>query len=248
MGNFDDARAEVQHAFDAAMACADTSEKQSFFEFERNLWALLLALGRALVTLFLARQAMRPREVEYRRGKRSFVLAGDERTSDLGTRFGKVRFRRPVARPIGGPKAKMDLPIDRELGLCGGFSLGTVTAIARLAAMMAFVQARQTFAEFHEGRPAPELYCESSTVSALKRSRSWSKLRRRPMTEISSLSGWTVEARRWSPSLNMTVANNLTHRAEERNGLIAEHASVPILGPEGRRATRARMRRSPYWA
>lgn len=154
MGNFDDARAEVQHAFDAAMACADTSEKQSFFEFERKLWALLLALGRALVTLFLTRQAMRPRELEYRRGKRSFVLAGDERTSDLGTRFGKVRFRRPVARPIGGPKAKMDLPIDRELGLCGGFSLGTVTAIARLAAMMAFVQARQTFAEFHEWTPS----------------------------------------------------------------------------------------------
>jgi hypothetical protein len=48
VGNFDDARAEVQRAFDAAMACADTSEKQSFFEFERNLWALLLALGRAL--------------------------------------------------------------------------------------------------------------------------------------------------------------------------------------------------------
>jgi hypothetical protein len=154
MGNFHEGRAEVQRAFDAALAYADSAEKRPFFEFERELWRLMLALGRALAAIFLARQAARPREIEYWRGQQRFVLVGDERTTKIGTRFGKVEFRRPVARPIGGTKSKMDLPIDRELGLCGGFSLGTVVAIARLAAMMAFAPARQTFQEFHGWMPS----------------------------------------------------------------------------------------------
>src|SRR5690606_23014455 len=47
------------------------------------------------------------------------------------------------------------LPVERELGLCGGFSLGTVVGIVRLAAIMAFAQARHTFREFHEWAPSP---------------------------------------------------------------------------------------------
>ena len=47
------------------------------------------------------------------------------------------------------------MPVERELGLCGGFSLGTVVGIVRLAAMMAFAQARHTFRELHEWAPSP---------------------------------------------------------------------------------------------
>lgn len=49
---------------------------------------------------------------------------------------------------------RSDLPVDRELGLCSGFTLGTVTAVVRLCAMMAFATARATFAEFHEWAPS----------------------------------------------------------------------------------------------
>jgi len=48
----------------------------------------------------------------------------------------------------------VDLPVDRELDLCSGFTLGTVTAIARLCAMLAFATARATFREFHEWAPS----------------------------------------------------------------------------------------------
>jgi hypothetical protein len=49
----------------------------------------------------------------------------------------------------------MDLPVDRELGLSGGFSLGTVATIVQLCAMLAFGNARRLFREFHEWAPSP---------------------------------------------------------------------------------------------
>ena len=60
----------------------------------------MLTLGRALVRLFLARQAARPRSLEYRQGGRTYRL-DDRRVSHLGTRFGKVEFARPVGRQVG---------------------------------------------------------------------------------------------------------------------------------------------------
>lgn len=153
MGKIAEHREEVQRAFDEALSYANSSETESLFAFEARTWTLLLALGQALTALFLARQVSRPRVAEYKVGKNHFVLSGT-RTSKLGTRFGKVDFERPVGRALGRRNGKVDLPVDRELGLCGGFSLGTVVAIARLAAMMAFAPARQTFAEFHSWTPS----------------------------------------------------------------------------------------------
>jgi hypothetical protein len=77
------------------------------------------------------------------------------RTSEIGTRFGKVLFSRPVGRRRGfWKRAKADLPVDRELGLSAGFSLGVVVAITRLCAQMAFAPARGTFREFCEWAPS----------------------------------------------------------------------------------------------
>ena len=53
------------------------------------------------------------------------------------------------------PTLKADLPIDRELGLCSGFTLGVVTGVARLAAQMAFASVRQTWREVYGWAPAP---------------------------------------------------------------------------------------------
>src|SRR5690606_10541197 len=129
--------------------------RRPFFAFEKELWTLLLAAGRALTVLFLARQVARARAVQYRFEGRAFSMSDKHRTTELGTRFGKVQFTRPVARQVSDHRARVDLPVERELGLCGGFSLGTVVGIVRLAAMMAFAQARHTFRELHEWAPSP---------------------------------------------------------------------------------------------
>jgi hypothetical protein len=102
---------------------ADGSEERE--DTGSTAWTLLLALGRALVVLFLAGQTER-------RGGGEYIHAGrrwhqrEERESELGTRFGKVTWRRPIGRAVGARRACADLPVDRDLGLCGGFSLGVV--------------------------------------------------------------------------------------------------------------------------
>lgn len=151
--SIDAARVEVQRAFERAVAAADDGQRQRFWYFERQLWSLLLALGRALVTLFLLRQAQRPRAAVYRRDGVEYVLDA-ERTSSFGTRFGKVEFRRPIGRPVGRGEGAADLPVDRQLGLCSGFSVATVMAMTRLCAQFAFSPARSTFRYFHEWAPS----------------------------------------------------------------------------------------------
>jgi len=145
---------DVQNAFAAALKCADSAEKRTLAETEAELWTKLLALGRALVTLFLSRQAAQLRASHYEHDGRQFVIAETWRSTSIGTRFGRILFSRPVGRQVGRKAAQADLPVDRELGLGGGFSLGVVVAIARLSAMMAFAQARSTFDLFHEWTPS----------------------------------------------------------------------------------------------
>lgn len=148
------ARAEFQRAIERALELADSDRPRRFWDFERELWTQLLAVGRALVTLFLARQVARPRPVEYTHGEQHFIFDG-ERASQLGTRFGKVSFLRPIARRRGASgRGPADLPVDRELGLCSGFSLGLVMAVTRLCAQLAFGQARGTFRYLHEWAPS----------------------------------------------------------------------------------------------
>jgi len=150
----DQLHADVQRAFDAALKCANSSAKCSLTEKEEQLWTHMLALGAALLALFLFRQAARPRAAKYEHGAKWFVIAESWRCGSIGTRFGKVAFVRPIGRQVGKRDVRADLPVDRDLGLCGGFSLGVAVAIARLCAMMAFAQARTTFALFHEWTPS----------------------------------------------------------------------------------------------
>ena len=152
--SIEQAREEVQSVFAAAVAWADAAEKRSFPAFESRLWTSMLSLGRALVGLFLARQAQRPRAAEYRHGGRLYRL-DDRRVSALGTRFGKVKFERPVGREPEDRSAAADLLVDRELGLCSGFSLGVVIGVTRLVAQMAFGIARETYRDVYEWAPSP---------------------------------------------------------------------------------------------
>jgi hypothetical protein len=148
------AEAEVQRAIGNATAVANR-EGLTLAAAEKELWTTLLALGRALLALLFARTAAGSRPTTYEHGGARYALdATTRRNSEVGTRFGKVAFSRAVGRLLGG-RGRVDLPVDRELGLCAGFSLGTVTAMAQLCAMLAFGNARRLFAEFHEWAPSP---------------------------------------------------------------------------------------------
>ena len=148
------AEAEVQRAIAGATAIAKR-EGITLAAAEAELWTALLALGRALLALLLARAAARSRPATYEHdGARYALDAKTRRNGEVGTRFGKVRFSRPIGHRLGG-RGRADLPVDRELGLSGGFSLGTVTALTQLCAMLAFSNARRLFAEFHEWAPSP---------------------------------------------------------------------------------------------
>ncbi|MBM3222174.1 MAG: ISKra4 family transposase [Candidatus Rokubacteria bacterium] len=154
MGTIERAEREVQDAIDRVRRCAEAKGTTTVVAVERELWTALLRLGRAVMALFLARHAARPRPATYMHESARFVLDPEtRRRSEIGTRFGKVPFARAIGRPIGG-RGCTDLPIDRELGLCSGFSLGTVTAVVQLCALMAFGTARRLFSEFHEWAPS----------------------------------------------------------------------------------------------
>jgi hypothetical protein len=145
---------EVQSAIERVRRCAAPKEPATLVAVEAELWTALLGLGRVVIALFLARQASRPRAATYEHDGARFALDADSlRRIEVGTRFGKVLFARPIGVPLG-KRSRADLPVDRELGLCSSFSLGTVTAIIQLCALMAFGTARRLFAEFHEWAPS----------------------------------------------------------------------------------------------
>lgn len=148
------AERDVQDAIERTRRCAEPKATATLSAVEAELWTALLGLGRAVIVLFLLRHAARPRAAVYEHeGARYALDANTRRKTEIGTRFGKVPFSRAIGRPIG-KRSRMDLPVDRELGVCSGFSLGTVTAVAQLCALLAFGTARRLFAEFHEWAPS----------------------------------------------------------------------------------------------
>jgi hypothetical protein len=151
--SIDEKRQDVQAAFDAAYRLADEGGPSSLALFEPVLWSAVLAIGRALIGLWIARRAARPRAARYEHQGRTYEVVGPEK-GEVGTRFGKIAYEGPVARVVGWRRAARDLPLDRELGLCGGFSLAVVTTLVRLCAQMAFASARKTFGSIFEWSPS----------------------------------------------------------------------------------------------
>lgn len=155
MPSMEKLRRDVQQSCAQVVAIVDTDREHTLAEIERDLWTALLKLARCAVALFLARRAASPRSLEYQHDGVDYLLDRQRPArSEIGTRFGKVPFVRPVGRRADGRRGPRDLPVDRQLGLVGGFSLGTVTAIGRLCAQMAFASARSTFRGFCEWTPS----------------------------------------------------------------------------------------------
>ena len=144
---------DVQSAMQAVRALGDRTTG-TLTAIEHDLWVALLGVGRAVIALYLTKQAARPRAAQYVHDGLAYVLdAHSRRKSEVGTRFGKVLFCRPIGRAVG-VRHRADLPVDRELGLCSAFSLGTVTTVVQLCALMAFASARELFAQFHGWAPS----------------------------------------------------------------------------------------------
>lgn len=80
---------------------------------------------------------------------------GESRRDELGTLFGRVPFERRVGRLCSSGRAAADLPLDRELGLTGGFTSTVVCGIARLCAQMPFEAAREQWRSTYGWAPAP---------------------------------------------------------------------------------------------
>ncbi len=148
------ARVRVQQAQAAVLALSDDPTVPSLAAFERQLWTLLLALGRALVALYLVRQTGHPRRTTYAWAGAVWTETGTYAAA-VATRFGKVLWVRPVAQRLDG--CAYDRPVDRAVGLCGGASLGVIVQVAYLCARLAFVPAREVFATTHEWRPSQDM-------------------------------------------------------------------------------------------
>ena len=152
MSTLEQARANVQKCVDDTMAffLSDESKSLSFRDFEQNLWALMLGIGKAFVLVFLVRRCATPRPAEYEADGRMWTLSKATLTDSLGTLFGVVSWTRPVGRLSGQLKGlKCDRLVDRELGLCNSFSLGVVERMCWLLAQMPYADARRMFAKSH---------------------------------------------------------------------------------------------------
>jgi hypothetical protein len=152
--SIEEKRRDVQAAFDAAFRHANEGEPGPLTGFEAALWTEVMAIGGALAALWLARCAARPRPARYEHEGRTYEVVGTE-ACEVGMRFGKIGYEGPVGRVVGWMRAARDLPLDRELGLCGGFSLLVVTTIVKLCAQMAFASARKTFLDIFAWSPSP---------------------------------------------------------------------------------------------
>ena len=82
--SIDEARRGVEQSWSGVLGWAETEQRLSLWEFETKLWFLMLALGRAVVGLFLARQAARPSAALYQQEGQRYQRA-EVRTSEVGT-------------------------------------------------------------------------------------------------------------------------------------------------------------------
>jgi hypothetical protein len=151
--SIDEKRRDVQAAFDAVYKLANEGDPSSLAVVEPALWSAVLSIGRASMALWIARCAARPRAARYEHQGRTYEILGTEK-GEVGTRFGKIAYEGPVGRLVGWRRAARDLPLDRELGLCGGFSLLVVMTLVKLCAQMAFASARKTFGSIFEWSPS----------------------------------------------------------------------------------------------
>jgi hypothetical protein len=124
-------------------------------DFEPALWSRLLGLGRLLFALWLTRvdeQVLKRLPCGFFRGSRFFVRRGGQ-SRELGTLFGKVRYRRSYVYCAEAERGYY--PADDALGLTAdGFTLPLVSLCCRLATRMSYAAAVSVLSWFLRWAPA----------------------------------------------------------------------------------------------
>ena len=146
------ARANVQRAANDAIALVESDDAGSLRQVEESLWPVVMAFGQALVLLFLIRQTAKPRDTFYEHEGKALVQCGSY-SGYVAVLFGKVWWTRPTGRRAGKLERIEDLPVDREIGLTGGFSLSVTERICRLSAQMSFDTALEMFKRIYGWAP-----------------------------------------------------------------------------------------------
>ena len=155
MATIPEARLKVQQQFQALLALVELQSAPTATEVENALWSGLLQLGMALMSLFFTHQAARwPAGLRYEVDGIAYAVER-AKIDEVGTRFGKLRILQPRGCRVGRPRSRQDLPMARELGLPGGFTLPFVTLVAKFCAMMAFAPTRQILRDLLGWAPAP---------------------------------------------------------------------------------------------
>ncbi len=148
-------RIEVQREVQGLLALVDRQAPQRATEAETALWAGVLRLGVAMMTLFFAHQAARwPTGLRYEVNGIHHEVEGAD-TVEIGTKFGKVSVLQPMGRRVDRPRSRRDMPMARVLGLPGGFTLPLVALVAKFCALMAFSPTRQILRDLLGWAPAP---------------------------------------------------------------------------------------------
>jgi hypothetical protein len=144
-----EARAAVEGAVAEIRRLVDPGSLVLFDQVEAALWPLLLALGRALLCLWLVQRV----EAECSAVTRERGEPNGNRMTTLGTRCGRISFHRPLWR--SSKRRRAELLVDERIGLSGrGFSLATVAGVARLAAQMAFASVRREWRDTYGWAPS----------------------------------------------------------------------------------------------
>lgn len=146
--------AAVEHVFRRAVEHGPVA----FMHVEREVWDLVLAVGRAIVVLFLGlreQQVALEMRVE---GLAHTFRPAPSIARNLTTRFGVVRYWRQYMREIAKTGRHGFHPLDRALGLVSDRISFNVLAVAvRLATKLSFAEARTTLSMFMPNAPSTEV-------------------------------------------------------------------------------------------
>lgn len=143
-------KAHVEGAISALRGLVDDKMIRRVEDFEARSWPLLLALGRSLVSLFLALRV--EQEARAISAERRQAPAG-VRLTTIGTLCGRVAYASPYWRT--SKRAPQDCAADVRIGLGkGGFTPAVVIGVARLAAQMAFGTVRREWGEMYGWAPS----------------------------------------------------------------------------------------------
>ena len=126
---------------------------------ERELWELALAVGRAIVVLFLGLCEQRVAVSGPVHTLRGTFRPAPAQARNLTTRFGVVRYWRQYMREVRAAGRRRGFhPLDRALGLVSDrLSFNVLAAAVRLATKLSFAEARTTLAMFMPNPPATEV-------------------------------------------------------------------------------------------